>query len=86
MWARAAIYEMISDPVKFGMAVILGSADLEQILGLAYHVLVMSRGRQRRIFAKSEATSVKSMELATSKVFDPGLQMLASAASAIGAP
>ena len=64
--ARAAIYDVISDLAKSGMAVILVSSDLEEVLGLSHRVLVMSRGRQRGILAKSEATNVKVMELATS--------------------
>jgi ribose transport system ATP-binding protein len=64
--ARAAIYEVISSLAKSGMAVILVSSDLEEVLGLAHRVVVMSRGRQRGILNKKDATSVKVMELATS--------------------
>ena len=64
--ARAAIYEVISGLAQSGMAVILVSSDLEEVLGLAHRVVVMSRGRQRGILSRREATSVNVMELATS--------------------
>jgi ribose transport system ATP-binding protein len=48
------------------MAVVVVSSDLEEVLGLSHRILVLSRGRQRGILDRSEATSVAVMELATS--------------------
>jgi ribose transport system ATP-binding protein len=64
--ARAAIYEVIADLARSGMAVIVVSSDLEEVLGLSHRVMVLSRGRQRGILDRSEASNVAVMELATS--------------------
>jgi ribose transport system ATP-binding protein len=64
--ARAAIYEVIADLARGGMAVIVVSSDLEEVLGLSHRVLVLSRGRQRAILPRDEASNVAVMELATS--------------------
>jgi ribose transport system ATP-binding protein len=64
--ARASIYEVIADLARSGMAVVVVSSDLEEVLGLSHRILVLSRGRQRGILDRNEATSVSVMELATS--------------------
>jgi len=65
MGARAAIYEIIAGLARSGTALVIVSSDLEEVLGLAHRVLVMSRGRQRGILPKASATNVGVMELAT---------------------
>ncbi|MER9960920.1 sugar ABC transporter ATP-binding protein [Mesorhizobium sp. M0045] len=64
--ARAAIYDVIADLARSGMAVVVVSSDLEEVLGLSHRVLVLSRGRQRGILDRNEASNVAVMELATS--------------------
>jgi ribose transport system ATP-binding protein len=64
--ARAAIYEVIADLARSGMAVVVVSSDLEEVLGLSHRVMVLSRGRQRGILDRAEANDVAVMELATS--------------------
>ncbi len=64
--ARAAIYDVIADLARSGMAVVVVSSDLEEVLGLSHRVLVLSRGRQRGILDRGEASNVAVMELATS--------------------
>jgi ribose transport system ATP-binding protein len=64
--ARAAIYEVIAELARSGMAVVVVSSDLEEVLGLSHRVMVLSRGRQRGILERSEASNVAVMELATS--------------------
>ena len=66
MGARAAIYDVIAALAAEGMAVIVVSSDLEEVLGLAHRVMVLARGRQMGVLDRSEATNVKVMELATS--------------------
>ena len=64
--ARAAIYDVIANLARSGMAVVVVSSDLEEVLGLSHRVLVLSRGRQRGILDREEASNVAVMELATS--------------------
>ena len=63
MGARAAIYEVIADLARAGMAVIVVSSELEEVLGLSHRVMVLSRGEQRGLL--ENATDHAVMELAT---------------------
>jgi ribose transport system ATP-binding protein len=65
MGARAAIYETIAGLAREGMAVIVVSSDLEEVLGLSHRVLVLARGRSQGILPRGEASSVAIMERAT---------------------
>jgi ribose transport system ATP-binding protein len=62
--ARAAIYEIIAGLAGSGMAVIIVSSDLEEVLGLSHRVMVMSRGEARGTLHRSEADGSKVMERA----------------------
>ena len=63
--ARATIYDLIAALAGQGVAVIVVSSDLEEVLGLSHRVMVLSRGRSRGILERHEATSATVMELAT---------------------
>jgi ribose transport system ATP-binding protein len=65
MGARAAIYDVIAALAAKGMAVIVVSSDLEEVLGLAHRVMVLARGRQMGILDRAQASNIKVMELAT---------------------
>ena len=65
MGARAAIYEVIIGLARTGVAVIVVSSELEEVLGLSHRVLVLSRGRNKGILAGAQATDHAVMELAT---------------------
>jgi len=65
MGARAAIYEVIADLARAGMAVIVVSSELEEVLGLSHRVMVLSRGEQRGVLVGDEASDHAIMELAT---------------------
>jgi ribose transport system ATP-binding protein len=63
--ARAAIYEIVANLARQGMAVIVVSSDLDEVLGLSHRVMVLSRGRNRGILDRKAAGRVEVMELAT---------------------
>jgi ribose transport system ATP-binding protein len=65
MGARAAIYEVIAELARAGMAVIVVSSELEEVLGLSHRVMVLSRGQQRGLLEREQATEHAVMELAT---------------------
>jgi ribose transport system ATP-binding protein len=65
MGARAAIYEVIIGLARTGVAVIVVSSELEEVLGLSHRVMVLSRGRNKGVLAGADATDHKIMELAT---------------------
>lgn len=63
--ARSSIYEIIHGLASEGVAVIVVSSDLEEVLGVSNRILVMAAGRQTGILDHSEANDVSVMELAT---------------------
>jgi len=64
--ARYEIYTVITQLAQSGLAVIIVSSDLEEVLGISHRVMALSRGRQRGILDRKDANSVTIMELATS--------------------
>lgn len=63
--ARSSIYEIIHGLAAEGVAVIIVSSDLEEVLGVSNRILVMAAGRQAGILDYSEANDISVMELAT---------------------
>jgi ribose transport system ATP-binding protein len=64
--ARAAIYEVIAELARAGMAVVVVSSDLDEVLGLSHRVMVLARGEMRGVLAHDEANGPRVMELAVS--------------------
>ena len=62
--ARAQIYEVIAALAREGMAVIVVSSDLDEVLGLSHRVVVLARGEVRGVLPKGQATGERVMELA----------------------
>ncbi|MBB3918756.1 sugar ABC transporter ATP-binding protein [Rhizobium fabae] len=63
--ARAGIYDIIVNLAKQGVAVIVVSSDLEEVLGVSHRILVLAQGKQAGILKRDEANDVSVMELAT---------------------
>lgn len=55
--AKATVHRLIGELAAQGVAVILVSSELPEILGLADRILVMRRGRMRAAFSRSAATA-----------------------------
>jgi ribose transport system ATP-binding protein len=64
--ARSSIYELIRDLAGQGVAVIVVSSDLEEVLGISNRIMVMAAGRQAGILDHAQANDISVMELATS--------------------
>ncbi|OCJ09246.1 sugar ABC transporter [Rhizobium sp. AC44/96] len=63
--ARAGIYDIIANLARQGVAVIVVSSDLEEVLGVSNRILVLAQGTQAGILSREEANDVSVMELAT---------------------
>ncbi len=63
--ARSSIYELIIDLAREGVAVIVVSSDLEEVLGVSNRIMVMAQGNQAGILDREDANDVSVMELAT---------------------
>jgi ribose transport system ATP-binding protein len=62
--AKAEIYELIGELVEQGVAVVLISSEMPELLGLADRVAVMHEGELQVILPRSEATQERIMEFA----------------------
>lgn len=63
--AKTDIYKIINDLKKDGVAIILVSSELPEVLGTSDRIAVMHEGRIKKIFDYKEATQEKIMEYAT---------------------
>jgi len=63
--AKAELYELIDRLCRDGMAVILTSSELPELLTLSDRILVLTEGRLTAEFSRDEATEQKIMEAAT---------------------
>lgn len=64
--ARSSIYDLIMELARQGVAVVVVSSDLEEVLGVSSRIMVMAQGKQAGILNRDEANDVSVMELATS--------------------
>lgn len=62
--AKFEIYKLINQLTDRGIAVIMISSELPEILGISDRVLVLSKGKQTALFTKQEATQEKIMQYA----------------------
>ena len=62
--AKFEIYKLINDLKIKGLAVIIISSELPEILGMSDRILVLSKGKQTAILSKSEATQENIMHYA----------------------
>jgi rhamnose transport system ATP-binding protein len=53
--SKAAVHQFISELVRQGLAVIMVSSELPEVLGMADRIVVMHQGRVRREFTRAEA-------------------------------
>ena len=63
--AKAEIHRLVSELAGKGVAVLMISSELPEVLGMSDRVLVMHEGRQTGIVDRADATQVKIMELAS---------------------
>ena len=62
--AKAEIYELIGDLVDHGVAILLISSEMSELIGLSDRVAVMHEGVIQGILRREEATQERIMELA----------------------
>ena len=66
--AKAEVHNIIRELAKDGVAIIVISSDLPEVLALADRTLVMREGRQMGIFAIEDSTQENIMALATGQI------------------
>ena len=63
--AKAEIHKLISELAGQGVAVMMISSELPEVLGMSDRILVMHEGRMTGIVDRKDANQVKIMELAS---------------------
>ena len=63
--AKAEIHRLVSQLAKQGVAVIMISSEMPEVLGMSDRIMVMHEGRVTGFLDREEATQVKVMELAS---------------------
>lgn len=63
--AKVEIYRMINDLASHGVAILMVSSELPEILGMSDRIMVLAGGRIRGFLNRDEASEEKIMELAT---------------------
>ncbi len=63
--SKAAVHALMGEWVQQGMAIILVSSELPEVLGLSDRVLVMRRGRMAGLLDRSEADAATVLRLAS---------------------
>ncbi len=63
--ARAEIYRIVRDLVSEGLAVLMISSELEELLGMCDRIAVMREGRTTGVLDAAEASQERILELAT---------------------
>lgn len=62
---KAEVHTMIADLAAQGMAIILISSEMPELIGMCDRIIVLREGHQTAEFSKSEATQEKVLEAAT---------------------
>lgn len=65
---KAAVHRLMSELAAQGIAILMISSELPEILGMSDRILVMHEGRVTGLFSRSEATQEKIMLAATQAV------------------
>jgi D-xylose transport system ATP-binding protein len=63
--AKYEIYKLMNELAEQGVAIIMISSELEEVLGMSDRVMVMHQGRSTRTLDIREATQERIMQLAT---------------------
>lgn len=65
---KAAVHSLMSDLAAQGMAILMISSELPEVLGMSDRILVMREGRVTGLFSRAEATQEKIMLAATQTI------------------
>ncbi|MOA40078.1 Ribose import ATP-binding protein RbsA [compost metagenome] len=63
--AKFEIYNIINDLVRQGVAIIMVSSELPELLGMSHRIIVISEGKRTGEFQAEEATQEMIMTAAT---------------------
>jgi inositol transport system ATP-binding protein len=62
--AKAEIHRLVVEMARNGVAVVMISSEMPEVLGMSDRIMVMHEGRVTGFLDRAEATQIKVMELA----------------------
>jgi inositol transport system ATP-binding protein len=62
--AKAEIHRLVTEMARNGVAIIMISSEMPEVLGMSDRIMVMHEGRVTGFLNRDEATQIKVMELA----------------------
>jgi inositol transport system ATP-binding protein len=62
--AKAEIHRLVTEMARDGVAVVMISSEMPEVLGMSDRIMVMHEGRVTGFLNRDEATQIKVMELA----------------------
>jgi rhamnose transport system ATP-binding protein len=68
--AKAEVHHIINDLAAQGLAIILISSDLPEVLAMSDRILVMREGKQMGIFDRAEATQETILTAAMGQIHE----------------
>ena len=78
--AKVEIYKLMNDLARQGVAILMVSSELPEVLGMSDRVLIIHEGAVAGILERSEASEERIMELATGNVVaGSALEIMATA-------
>jgi rhamnose transport system ATP-binding protein len=80
--SKAEVHAMIADLAAQGIAIILISSELPELLGMSDRIIVLREGRKTAEFDRSEATQEKIMQAAADSGFE-GLKLVEEQSAAL---
>lgn len=69
--AKAEVHQMIDELAQQGLAILLISSDLPEVLAMSDRILVMREGRQMGVFGREEATEERILTAAMGQAYRP---------------
>jgi ABC-type sugar transport system ATPase subunit len=65
---KAAVHALMSNLAAEGLAILMISSELPEVLGMSDRILVMHEGRMTGLFSRAEATQEKVISTATQTI------------------
>jgi ABC-type sugar transport system ATPase subunit len=72
--AKREIYELMNEWTAQGIAILLITSEMPELLAMSDRILVLHRGRCTAQFPAAQATAAKVLEAAMGQTFEPVLQ------------
>ena len=67
---KAQVHKLLNDEAQKGLAILMISSELPEVLGMSDRILVVREGVLQKEFSRAEATSEKIIAVATGAILE----------------